>query len=401
MSEVANITAHVALIWSAVLMWLAIGAIIRRAGLQRRFRRQTRVPIADRQVVMTRPCAGAEADLLGNLLSVTALETEANLRVIMSVDDPNDPARAVIEAAIPQLRAAGIEAELAVLPPTGPNRKASMLAAIIAETEFEALVNVDSNVDLSGFTLDELLAPLFDASAHIGAAWSPWFEEQTQPGIGPRTSAAVLGASLTSFPLLCGLYGAGLVGKIFAARREALQAIRFDELSHYLGEDLEMANRMMASGWGITPVPTLGRARGGSPSFSAVVGRFGRWMLAARGQRPELMPTYPLFFFATPLVLALAGVGAVARPDLALTSVGLAIGARIVVSLAAQYWSARPLGLGRALVEGALGDVALGLAWLSAMSQREVEWRGHRLRVEPGGRLSALEPERPPAQIAS
>ena len=90
----------------------------------------------------------------------------------------------------------------------------------------------------------------------------------------------------------------------------------FDILSEELldlAEDLEMAARLRATGWAIVAAPVLGRARGGDPDFSQVVARFGRWMLAVRGQRPGLMPTYPLFFFATPMVLALALFGAQIR----------------------------------------------------------------------------------------
>jgi len=393
-SEVATVVAHLALIWGALLLWLAIGAVIRRAALQRRFAGRGAVDpsaLAGRRVLMTRPCAGAEAKLLDNLRSVAALDTRAVLRVVMTIDDPDDGARPIIEAVVAELRAAGVEAELAVLSPTGPNRKASMIAATLADADYEVLVNVDSNVDLRGFPLDALLAPLFDPEQHIGATWSPWSEQQTHAGVGPRASAAVLGASLTAFPLLCGLYGAGLVGKIFAARREAIEACEFGDLTHYLGEDLEMANRMLRAGWKIAPVPVLGRTRTGAPSFAAVVTRFGRWMLAARGQRPELIMTYPLFFFATPMVLTLATIGLTTRPRLALIGAALAVVARLLVALAAQYWSARPLGLGRALVEAVLGDLALGLAWIKAMTRREVVWRGHRLRVEPSGRLAAVE----------
>ncbi|PRQ01180.1 glycosyltransferase [Enhygromyxa salina] len=383
--------AFLALVWAAVLAWLALGAALRRAQLQRRFRRQPPTSVAGRRVLLIRPCAGAEPHLLACLTSLTQVQTTVELTVVLCVDDQNDGARPVIDAAITQLRAAGIEARFELHEPTGPNRKASMHAAVLARAgdTYELAVNVDSNVDLAGYPLDELLMPLVDPGARVGASWGPWSELRTHPGLGPRASEAVLGASLTAFPLLCGIYGYGLVGKIWAARREALDACAVAELTQYLAEDLEMATRLRAGGWGIVAAPILGRARGGDPSFSQAVARFGRWMLAVRGQRPALMSTYPLFFFATPIVLALAGIGLVGRPIIAATAAGLAVFGRLVVTLAAQHWSGRRVGVGRAVIEAGLGDVALGLAWLRAMSRREVEWRGHQLRVERSGRLSA------------
>lgn len=383
----ASIAAYVALGWGAFLLWMAIGALIKRAGLQRRHFARPRADLTGHAVLLVRPCAGAEPGLLDNLLSVARMPTRAELRVVMSIDDPADPARAVIEEALPQLRAAGVRAELAVIPPTGPNRKASMLAALHRDSDDELFANVDSNVDLEDFPFDELLAPLVAPDSRFGAIWGPWMEMQSYPGVGPRASAAVLGASLTSWSLLCGFYGQGLVGKIWAARRQALEEIEAHELSSYLGEDLEMANRMMRCGWKVGPVPVLGRARGGPADFGGVVARFGRWMLAARGQRPELMPTYPLLFFGTPLVLALAAVGVFARPQLAGIAALLAVSARLLVTLTAQYWAKRPMGIGRALVDAVLGDLALGIGWIRGMSSREVQWRGHTLRVGRDGRL--------------
>lgn len=392
MSTASSVAAFVALAWAAVLAWLAIGAAMRRAAMQRRARALASVSASGKRVLLVRPCAGAEPGLLENLTSIRTLTSAARLTVVMSVDDPEDGARTVIEAASERLRADGIDARAEVHAPVGPNRKASMLGQVLRESDedWEFMVNVDSNIDLSEYPLDELLAPLL-RDARVGASWGPWSELRQHPGLGPRASEAVLGASLTAFPLLCGIYADGLVGKIWAARREALAECEFDSLTYYLGEDLEMANRLRARGWGIVAASTLGRARGGEASFGQVVERFGRWMLAVRGQRPLLLPTYPLFFFATPLVLLLAGVGAFAEPMIALTAAGLAILGRVIVTLAAQHWSGRRMGPLRVVVEAALGDLALGLAWVWALTRRDLEWRGHRLRVEPDGRLLAID----------
>lgn len=396
MAHVSSAAAFVALVWAAVLAWLAIGALIRRAQLERRFRSRPPHALAGRRVLLIRPCAGDEPNLLANLCSATTLRSQAELTVVMTVDDPRDGARPVVEEAVDRLRAAGVDARLEIHPPTGPNRKASLLAAVLAGPgtgEVEFVVNADSNVDLEGFELDALLAPLLvgEGPDRVGTSWAPWAEQRSLPGLGARASEAVTGGSLTAFPLLCGIYPSGLVGKLWAARRDALEESGgLDGLTHYLGEDLAMAERLRAAGWGIAVAPVLGRARGGRPSFSAVVTRFARWMLAA-SQRPLLLVSYPLFFFATPLVLMLAALGALARPSVALSAVGLCLIARGMVTLAARYWSRRGLRLPAAFVDAALSDLVLMLAWLRAVSSREVAWRGHTLRVGRDGRLSAVD----------
>ncbi len=394
MLAASKVAAWLALVWAAVLLWLAIGAVLRRYQLHARFRERTRGSAAGRRVLLVRPCAGAEPGLRANLLSLQTLTSAAQLRVVFTVDGPDDGARPIADAVAEQLRDEGFDVRVEVHPPIGPNRKASMLAAVLhrhAEAH-ELIVNVDSNVDLGGFDLDALLSPVLDPDSRVGVAWAPWSEQRGFPGVGPRASEAVLGGSLTAFPLLCGIHPNGLVGKIWAARVDALAAAgEFAELARYLGEDLAMAERLRAAGWTIAVAPVLGRARGGQPSFVQVVERFGRWMLVVRGQEPRLLPSYPLFFFATPMVGAIALLGLTGNFEVALTALVLAFVARLSVTLAARYWSGRGLRPLPALIDAALSDLVLMLAWIRAVSRREVEWRGHRLRVEPGGRLSAVE----------
>lgn len=395
MLAASTVAAWLALTWAAVLLWLAIGAALRRYQLHARFEARARLSAADRRVLIIRPCAGDEPGLRDNLLSIATLSSAATLRVVMTVDSPDDGARPIIEQVAASLRARGLDARAELHPPLGPNRKASMLAQVLREhgPAHELVVNVDSNVDLAGFDLDALLQPVLEVDRErIGVAWAPWVERREFPGVGPRASEAVLGGSLTAFPLLCGIHPNGLVGKIWAARMDALEhSGDFGELARYLGEDLAMADRLRAAGWRIAVVPLLGRVRGGHGGFEQAVERFGRWMLVVRGQQPRLLPSYPLFFFATPMVTALALLGLFSSPALAVTALVLATLARLLVTLAARYWSGRGLRPLATLVDAVLSDVVLMLAWIRAVTRREIEWRGHRLRVEPSGQLSSVE----------
>ncbi|NVB37661.1 hypothetical protein G6O69_07440 [Pseudenhygromyxa sp. WMMC2535] len=400
MSEsLGALAAWIALAWAGLLVWLTIGASLRRAVLERdakAAREQASGVARGVSVLIIRPCAGVDEGLLDNLCSILAVDSQATLSLLMCADDPTDPAVAVIQQALPRLRAAGLDAQLEIHPPTGPNRKASLLAAALAGAQARAaelVVNVDSNVDLRDYDLDSLLAPLL-TGARVGASWAPWVEVRSAAGLGPRASEAVLGGSLAAFPLLCGLDPGGLVGKLWAARREALEGIGgFAPLVDYLGEDFEMARRLGAAGWSVEVAPVLGRSRGGAGGFAKVVERLARWLLVLRGQRPLLLLTYPLFFFATPGILALAALGARARPLEALVAASMAVAARALITLAARYWSGR-MGAGHyggALLDAPLSDLSLALAWLRALASREVSWRGHRLRVARGGRLEALD----------
>ncbi len=388
----SSVCALVALVWSAVLAWLAIGALIRRRQLQRRFSAQPVRSQVGRSVLLVRPCAGVDPGLLDNLLSFAELRTQADLSLVMTVDDPGDPALPIVEQAAAQLCERGLDASVEVHPPTGPNRKASLLAGVLGGERGRAAqlwVNVDSNVDLAGYELDALLGALKSDSGpgRLGAVWAPWSELREGEGLGARASEAVLGGALTALPLLCGIYPGGFTGKVWAARPEAVaDAGGLARLVDYLGEDFEMSSRLRAAGWGTEVAPVFVHSRGGSPSLDSVIERFSRWMLVVRTQRAALMPSYLLLFFATPLVLVLAGLGAYGRPTLALVAVGLAVFARALITLGARHWSRRRGFLG-AWIDAPLSDLVLLLAWVRAMGSREVEWRGHRLRVGRDGRL--------------
>ncbi len=394
----AHIAAWLALAWASVLAWLAMGAVIQRRRLELEFAARTR-PIhrtaTSPTILIMRPCAGEDPELFENLRSLITARSSLPLHLVVAVDDPDDRARPTIDSSLVELRAAGIAASFELVENRGPNRKASILAGVLERHPGHAIViNIDSNVDLAGFDFDRLVGPLL-SDDRIGTIWVPWSERPVAGanGLGTRASEALLGGSLTAFPLLCGIYPQGLVGKFWAAPRAAIDRIEFAELANYLGEDLEMARRLRAAGLRIEAASLLVRSPGQQPNFAASVERFARWMLVVRGQKLPLLFSYPALFFATPMVLALAGLGALARPGIGLLAAGLAVLGRGIVTLAARHWSGRGLALGPALVDTVLADLVLALAWLRAMTSREVAWRGHRLRVEADGRLRALDGE--------
>jgi ceramide glucosyltransferase len=204
----------------------------------------------------------------------------------------------------------------------------------------------------------------------------------------------VLDGSLMGFPVLVGIHPTGLNGKLWTARRSTITQIGgFEALLDFLGEDIEMARRALAAGLSVVPVSATCRALGGPSTFVDVVLRISRWMSVVRAQSPRLLPAYPLLFAPMPLALVLAAMAAVHHPALALATVGMTLLGRVVVALTGQLWSNRGLGLGAALVDVALGDLVIVLAFARALARRDVVWRGTRLRLERNGRIVVLSSE--------
>ncbi len=327
-------------------------------------------------VLVVRPCAGGEPRLEETLASTARLPREA--RVVFAVAEERDAAYAVACAVSERLRADGRDVTVRMTRAQGANQKAAQLARVLAGETAAVAVNVDSDVDCATVDLGALVAAV-TADDRVGAAWLPVVEDGGETW-GDRASDALLAGSLHAFPLLARLDPAGLVGKVVALRREALDTIGgFDALAAYLGEDMELARRLRAAGMRTVALPGAAVSRARGRAWGDVVTRYARWVTVIRAQRPALLASYPGLFFATPLLVAggaMAGAPAV---------VALALGARVVAAVAARRASGTDVT--RAAADVVLGDELLACAFVKAMASREVRWRGRVLAVDAGGVL--------------
>jgi len=383
---------------AALLSWAAVVAAVSAVAALRSLRRPrpaaaSRPPSAlAGPLLVVRPCAGAEASLALTLGSLGALADDpahrALVRLRFAVASPADAAVPAIAAACERFAARGLDARLVVTGATAPNQKSDQLARVLAaEPGAATVVNVDSDVDLTTFDWDALLSPLADPG--VAAVWAPPHEA---PGTTPgdRASEALLGGSLHAFTLLAGIDSGGLVGKVVALRRDALDAIGgFGSLGHHLGEDMELARRWRARGARVVASRGVAVARVSGRTGPDVAARYGRWLLVIRAQRPWLLASYPGLFFATPLVV-LAATGAVLAGRAGAVALGaeaLAVGARALVAWAAARSSGRRGAFGAMATDAVLADGLLGWAFARALTSRTVRWRGRALRVAARGEL--------------
>lgn len=365
----------------AGVAWLASPPLLALVAAWRQPRPDTRLYSGD--VVVFRPCAGHEPGLRERLLSIRTVGGLRRVTVVFGVGDPQDPALPAMEAAAETLRAEGYTVVTGVFPPRGPNRKASQLVGVVGWMARRAgesqastmLVNVDSDVDLTGFDLEGLLAPLADA--RIGATWSPTVERRSITW-GDRASAAVLSGSLQAFPLLCGLDPAALVGKVFAIRPEAAT---WEGLETQLGEDVALARSVTQHGYHVLPVAAVAVATPQGRRFGDVVGRYRRWLAVLRAQRPLHLAAYPLWL--SPVVSQLLLAAALGEPRWG----AAALVSRWFVALVARWRADRAVRPVVAGVDAVLAEMVLGLAWFAAIASRRVVWRGVGLRIGGDGRL--------------
>ncbi len=383
---------------AALLAWSAVVSVVSLVAVRRSLRRPrpaltsiapTRLTTA---LLVVRPCAGSEPALARNLATLGALVDDpahrALVRLRFAVATPDDPAVPAIAAAVEGFAARGVDARMVVTGATAPNQKSEHLARVIAaEPDAPVVVNLDSDVDLRPFDWNALLSPLADPA--VAAVWAPPSEAPGET-FADRASEALLGGSLHAFALLAGIDRDGMVGKAVALRSASLEAVGgFEALRETLGEDAELARRLVASGASVRASTGVALSRASGRDLRAVVGRYGRWLTVIRAQRPALLVSYPALFFATPLLVlastaaVIAGLGGGAS----LAAEGAAVLARLAVAWAAARASGRTDGALARVIDAALADVLLALAWGRALSTRSVRWRGRTLRVTRGGTL--------------
>ena len=379
----------------ALLGWAnAILDVSLYAAVRARYFFRPKVRSADREnygegdVILIRPCCGAEPNLELTLGSTSSMKSIGGALVVFALPAADDPARSAAEGAVAELLVRGTRAELAFTVPEGPNNKALQLARVLDRTppERTIVVVIDSDVDLRDVDLRELTRPLRE-SPKLGLVYAPPVEAPLTPTLGDRLSAAVLSGSLHAFPLLSMLDSRSLVGKCFAVRRSSLdRAGGFASLRCVLGEDVELARRFRELGEKISPAPFVVLSRASGRTSGATLSRFVRWLMVVRRQRRYLLLSYPLLLAGTIPVSLLALASGVGWASI--SAIGLAGLARILSASAAARLAGRGTP-GPLMIVAA--DLLIWGALLRAIFSGVVRWRGQRLAVGQGGIMRAAD----------
>jgi ceramide glucosyltransferase len=380
------------LAWSATVAVVSIHAMRSSVEAWKPRRAQEAQPVVRHtEVLVVRPCRGAEPRLEHTLASFAEAKASFRTRIALAVESPDDEAAPYAERAREALARRGFSAEVHYTNARGPNHKADQLARVLARSgAAEIVIVADSDVDLTGTDLDALVAPLL-VDASLGATWAPPVEVSAPTTFGDHASHAVLSGSLHAFPLLGLLDGAGLVGKLVAVRGSALaKAGGFGALVDYLGEDMELARRLAERGYASRMVPIHARSVVAARTLGAVLTRFARWIAVIRGQRPLLLASYPGLFAATPLLLVAAAVAALEVPLAGLAAALVALVSRAAVALAARRAAGFALSVRALLFDVALADLVLLAAFARALWSRQLVWRGNTLRLGETGVLERL-----------
>jgi ceramide glucosyltransferase len=401
-------------LWALVALAFTLVAI---DALRRLDARRAAPPALWPRLAIVRPCEGLDPGLEENLLSSLTARYDGARALYVCVPSLDDPAAAVaarVERAA-RVFAPSVPVSLVVTAIETPaNRKAAQLAVAEQKLDAPVVVVADSDVRFDDRTLPELIGAL-EADPRAAAASAPPIDVEAET-LGDRASAALLSSTPNALRALAALSSGWrghplLAGALVACRREALaEAGGFAALEPYLGEDFELARRLHAAGHTLATSSAPARFTDRGRSLYQVVRRYARWAMVVRRQRPGLLSTYWLLLACTPVLVVLAALAAVVEAPRWPAAV-----AATVLLLGARAAFARRLRRGYGLRDGWLrsvgalliGELLILVSSIRSLGRAEVEWRGRRFHVRPGGVLerirvtaSASPPARPAAPPA-
>jgi ceramide glucosyltransferase len=365
-----------------VIAWCGIAYAILASVLAGRFMGKRSAPPTEHpSVTLLKPLHRDEPHLAENLASFVVQTYPAPVQIVFGVQDPEDPAIAIVEA----LKRERPDADIALVIDTsqhGTNAKVANLINMMAAAKHEVLVLSDADIAAPPGYLDQVVAAL--AAPGVGAVtclytgtplprlWSHlaamWITYQFLPNV-------ILGYSL-------GL-ASPCMGSTIALSRETLTAIGgFEALADCLADDYEIGRAVRATGARIA-IPPLAVAHTCQETRPGeVIGHELRWARTIRtidpGGHAGSLVTNPLPF-ALAACLMLGG----AAP--ALWTLAATLAARF-----ALRWRFDALFRPAATPAWLLPwrDVLSFAVLIASLFGNRIDWRGTSYRVKAGGVLT-------------
>jgi len=336
---------------------------------------------ADTPVSLIKPLHGLEPQLAQDLTGFIRQDYRAPVQMLIGLQDPDDPARAVAE----QVRAATPGADIQVIVDArahGANSKVSNLINIAAHASHELLVLSDSDIAVGPDYLRRVAAAA--AEPGVGVVTCLYFG-QGRSGFWSRLAAMGISYGFLPNVALGVAVGAAqpCMGSTIALRREVLAEVGgFAAFAEVLADDYELGRAVRARGY-----------RAAIPPFAVAHG-------CSEATLGELFD-HELRWAVTVRVLSLAGhIGSLVTHPVPLALIGaIVLGASpwslVVLALAivSRYWLVSRVDRAVGVSSGPwqmlpLRDMLSFGVFLASLPARSVRWRGARHRIASNGTLS-------------
>ena len=333
-------------------------------------------------ISILKPLCGVDEGLYENLVSF-ARQRYPKFELVFTIAEPGDPAIAVVQ----RLRAEYPDApvRLVIHGETDPvaNPKVISLVHAMRVARYDCVLVSDSNVRVLPDYLESIAAELADPAVGLVSNVILASGEQS---VGARCENLHLNTFVIGGVCIADLGAVPcVVGKSMLMRRDELARLGgFESLRDVLAEDYLLGQRYHAAGYRVVlschPVETENRQL----TFTRFLARHLRWAQLRRWCALGPFCSEPLLY-ATPWIAA---------PLIVSESVAssMACAAALLMRIGSDGMLARRV-TGRWPSIGSLAlipvkDTMLLGVWMIALCRRNVQWRGHSLRIGPGTRLS-------------
>lgn len=337
-------------------------------------------------VSILKPVKGMDAGSYDNFASFCRQEYAGNVQIIFAVASSEDPVIQVINRLMTDFPDRDIS--LSINPAIhGPNYKVSNLINAFPRSRHDIIIVCDSDIRVSPDYLTSVTSHFTDPG--VGLVTSLYRTSEVD-GVAAALEASGFTAEMIPNVLVArqleGLSFA--LGASMAVRRQALSDIGgFEALADYLADDYQLGNKVHLAGWRIALDACFVESIIRTERLTTVLSRQLRWARTMRVSRPGgylasgITLPFPALFAA--LILA-------PSPACGASAAVLLYFIRCTISTLYSRTYVRDQLFPRWLWLLPLRDMLSFFSWALAFLGNQVEWRGVRFRLRPGGKIEEL-----------